>query len=280
MINRWDKRHFGKRNMRGSRCGVSEIIGQLLILAITVTMFSSVLFFVLNMPQPQDQTVSDFSAETGVSGSNFYVNVTHEGGQTLSGPATNIYLYLNEVPLILNISSSNPSIGPDWNIGQVWSYVVTEYSGNIAVRMMVVDKTANSIVWQATLAGASDKQITPPIIGTRGLTPFPVYDQNNVTFFVTVTALNSDVSAAWVNASSLGITGNVTLYDADHDGTFSSIDSYTASHNDWNGRTIFFSAIDNAGNSVTGQFVVAVLWNPPVSGTANGNGTSNATVTI
>ncbi len=249
------------RNIRKSRSAVSEIIGQLLILAITVTMFSGVLLFVLNMPQPQEQTISDFSVQTAVSGSNFYINITHQGGQTLSGSSTIILLYLNDVPTTLDISSSDPNIGPDWRIGHVWSYVVSGYSGSVAVRMMIVDKMSNNIVWQATLAGIANNQGTPPIIGNRGLTPSPVYDQDNVSFFVKVTGINSDVNNAWVNASSIGIIGDITLYDTDHDGTFMSTDPYMASHDDWDGRTIFFSATDMAGNHVTGQFIVAVFQN-------------------
>jgi hypothetical protein len=145
----------------------------------------------------------------------------------------------------------------------------------MAVRITIVDKTTNSIVWQSALAGIINNQNTPPIIGNRGLTPSPVYDQDKVFFFVTVTALNSNINSVWVDASSLGIIGNVTLYDTDHDSTFTSTDSYNASHSNWNGQTIFFSVNDMAGNSVTSQFVVAVAQNPSGSGTSGGNGTSN-----
>ncbi len=129
----------------------------LLILAITVSLFSGVLFFVTNMPPPQDQTLSDFSAQTGSSGSNFYMNITNKGGQTLNSSQTNIYLFRNNVPTTLQITSSNPSIGSDWNIGEVWTYSFNNYNVGMTVRLMIVDKTTNNIVWQATLAG----NITP-----------------------------------------------------------------------------------------------------------------------
>lgn len=274
MTNKKSNYHHDSKNLRKSKSGVSEIIGNLLILAITVTMFSGIMYFVINMPSPQGQTISDFSVQTGVSGTDLYVNITHQGGQTLNGSSTNIYLFKNDVPTTLSISSSDPAIGSDWNIGQVWSYTMSGYSSSIEVRVMIVDKTTNNIVWQATLAGVTDQSM-PPIIGNRGLMPSPAYDQNNVSFFVTVTALNSKVSTAWVNASSLGIAGNVMLNDADHDGTFSSVSSYKASYSAWNGRTIFFSVTDMAGNTVTGQFIVTVYPNPSGSGGSGGNSTNN-----
>ena len=70
MTNKKSNYHRDSKNLRKSRSGVSEIIGNLLILAITVSLFSGVLFFVTNMPAPQDQTLSDFSAQTGVPVSN------------------------------------------------------------------------------------------------------------------------------------------------------------------------------------------------------------------
>jgi hypothetical protein len=267
--------HRDGKDLRKSKSGVSEIIGNLLILAITVTLFSGVLFFVTNLPAPQDQTISDFSAQTGISGTSLYINITHEGGQTLNGSSTNIYLFKNDVPTTLSISSSSPSLGSDWNIGEVWSYIVSGYSGSIAVRMMIVDKTTNNIVWQASLASIITSQNTPPIIGNRGLTPSLVNDQDKVFFFVTVTAINSNVNTAWVNASSLGITDNITLYDNDHDGTFTSTESYAASYGNWSGRTIFFSVNDIVGTSVTGQFVVAVSQNPSGSVASGRNSTNN-----
>ena len=275
MINKNSIYHRGNKNLRNSRCGVSEIIGNLLILAITVTMFSSVLFFVINMPPPQDQTISDFSVQTAASGTSFYVNITHEGGQALNGSSTNIYLFQNDVPTTLSVSSSSPSIGSDWNIGEVWSYIVSGYSNSIAIGMTIVDITTNNIVWQATLTGNTANQNAPPIVGERGLTPSPVHDQDKVNFFVTVTVQNSNVNTVWVNAFSLGIPDNIALYDNDLDGTFTSTDSYTASYGNWSGQTIIFYLNDVAGNSVTGQFIVDVSQNPSLSVASGGNSKSN-----
>lgn len=231
------------------------------------------LFFVINMPQPQDQTTSEFSVETGVSGSNMYINITHQEGQTLNGSATNIYLYENDVPTTLGISSSVPGIGPNWDIGEVWSYILPGYSSSMAVRMTIVDKTTYNIVWQATLADTTIDHSVPPIIGSRGLTPSPIIDQEVVRFFVTVPVQSNNVRSAWVDASSLGVAGNVTLFDADHDGTFTSADSYNASFSGWNGRTILFYVNDVTGNVVLGQFTVVVA--PNYSGASGGNSTIN-----
>ena len=55
MTNKRTNHYCSGKNFRKGKSAVSEIIGNLLILAITVTLFSSVLLFVINMPAPQDQ---------------------------------------------------------------------------------------------------------------------------------------------------------------------------------------------------------------------------------
>lgn len=258
MTNKKSNYHRNSKHLRKSRTGVSEIIGNLLILAITVSLFTGVLFFVTNMPPPQDQTLSDFSAQTGASTNHFYMNITHKGGQTLTQDSTNIYLFKNDIPTVLNISSGNPSIGLDWKIGEVWSYDTSPYSASMTIRLMIVDKTTNSIVWQATLAGNKTDQNTPPIIGARGFTPSPVYDKGSVYLYATITDLEKNVAGVWVDASSLGLSNNMTLTDTNHDGTYTSPSAYLASYSGWNGRTIFFNAYDSLGKNATSQFVVVV----------------------
>ncbi len=275
MTNKKSNYHRNSKNLRKSRSGVSEIIGNLLILAITVSLFTGVLFFVTNMPAPQDQTLSDFSAETGVSGSDFYMNITHKGGQTLTQDSTNIYLFKNDVPTTLNISSSNPSIGLDWKIGEVWRYDMTGYTTSMTVRLMIVDKITNSIVWQATLAGNKTDQNTPPIIGNRGFTPSPVYDKDLVYIYATITDLENNLRAVWVNASALGLSSHITLTDGNSDGTFTSAAAYQASYSLWNGKTIFFHANDTLNKNATLQFIVVVSQ----SGSNGGGGEYNGPYT-
>ena len=42
--------------------GVSEVVGNLLILGITVTLFSSIMIFVSTMPAPSEEVYTDFAS--------------------------------------------------------------------------------------------------------------------------------------------------------------------------------------------------------------------------
>ena len=59
-----------KSHFKGSQEAVSEIIGTLLILAITVILFSTVLFYVAQIPPPHQNTNVDFGTEPIIQHSN------------------------------------------------------------------------------------------------------------------------------------------------------------------------------------------------------------------
>jgi flagellin-like protein len=254
------KGHRSGDRFSSNKDGVSEIIASLLLIAITVILFSSVLYFVTNMPSPQDQTVSDFKAQTGISGSNFFINITHEGGQTLTNDSTGMYLIVNDVRTNLFITSSNPGIGNEWGIGSVWSYVI-QYAPNMAISIMITNTQTNNIVWQSTLASSTAQ--TPPIIENRGLDPSPVYDGSSVVFYATINdpVGMSDVASVYVTGFNLtGVGDNpISLTDPDGDGTYTSA-MYTASIQ-WNDQTVVFTAMNRGGMEATAPATLSVIQN-------------------
>jgi len=68
-----------------SEFGVSEIIGNILILMITVTLFSGIMAFVQQMPVPEQATKADFAAKVTFwsSGTKANLTVTHTGGDSI-----------------------------------------------------------------------------------------------------------------------------------------------------------------------------------------------------
>ena len=55
--------------------GVSEVIGTLLILTITVILFSSVFYYVATMPPPKSQVYASFQASYSINNEGF-ANIT------------------------------------------------------------------------------------------------------------------------------------------------------------------------------------------------------------
>ena len=83
-----------QKQLRKCRRAVSDIIGNLLILAITVTLFSSIMFYVATIPSPEEQTYAEIDYELSeLEDNSRWIYLTHKGGQSLDNQSTNIYLF-------------------------------------------------------------------------------------------------------------------------------------------------------------------------------------------
>ncbi len=259
------KSSFRKRK-EWSRLGVSEIIGNLLILAITVTLFTGILYFVSSMPGPQEKVYTDFVASTPVVDNVTHtalVTITHKGGDSLADYKTNIYLFQDNTPRTLKISNSlTPILNNLWTPGSTWTYLVTGVYSNTTLSIMVVDTEANTVVYTGNLIGGQQAAMTYPIIGDRGLTPSPVYDGTSVQFYAQISDPygNLDKDSVYVNATSLGITTAIKL---DYNATLNEFISskYTAALK-WTGATVLITASDTNGHKSTASLVLTVLVNP------------------
>ncbi|MHC1710467.1 MAG: type IV pilin N-terminal domain-containing protein [Methanomassiliicoccales archaeon] len=259
---------FNKRLGR-SRSGVSDIIGNLLILAITVTLFSSIMFYVANMPEPAEATFTDLepSLSNIQDDSTIWVNVTHKGGQTLKGWSTGIYIFVNGT-LTPALSVGDGGVGEDWKTGEVWRFKVNFSNEITGLSIMIVDKDTNSIVWQTDLLGGVTNIQLPPIIGTRYTSPSPGLENRSMVLYVQVMDPNDDnITGVYADMTALGL-GLKTL-------TKVSQNLYTVDITDkakyiWDNRKIIISATDDTGLSSSTLMTIRV--NPASSGSNGGGG--------
>lgn len=167
-----------KTVLREDDSGVSEVIGTILILAITVVLFASIILWVGSIPAPTVQTRVDLRPTMlpiyAVNGTEIGVNVTmlHQGVEALRPVPTVVYIQSqrgNNPPQtdtqILHpyIGGATPNgllDGSDsvWDIGERWAYKSFVLRSSDQITVTVVDVLKNSIVWTG--------RITAPI-GTR-----------------------------------------------------------------------------------------------------------------
>jgi hypothetical protein len=260
---------FSKRKS-WSRYGVSDIIGNLLILAITVTLFTGVLYFVSSMPGPAEKVYTDFSSSVVLlnnAANDAYINVTHKGGEPLEDTKTNIYLFKDETPITYKIADGN-IVGTSWPTGVTWSKLLTGITSATALSIMIVDVDANTVVYNAPLQGGSQAAMTYPIIADRGLTPTPAHDGEKVRFYAQISDPYGklDKNSVYVNASVLGLSQAMPLVYNSTLNLFVS-NQYTANLK-WNGNTVLICASDVFAHRSTAPLTLSVTPNP--SGTGNG----------
>jgi len=206
-----------KKKSWSNKSGVSEIIGNILILMITVVLFSSIMAFVQNMPMPEQLTKATFSA-----GITFYANgtkanltITHAGGDMMKTAQTMILVeqdsFAKGYNLTNDLSLNNALV---WKTGMTWSKQLSGTSYTSVIIVTVVDMAKHASVWTSQITGGTGQN--PPVIGQRYTdsdisTPSkdPVLEWENFSFFVTITDPDNDLnpSKIWIDTTQLEGTG-------------------------------------------------------------------------
>lgn len=204
------------RRFRRSRGGVSDVVGTILLLALTVTLFASIFFFVNTFPRPPSQPANQFQATLGFGGASgnsiTSVKITHLAGPTLTGPNIFFYLY----------SSAQPSAFPTpftladglggsyvWNLGQTWTLDVTSKGLTVPDNLTVSISTTTELLFHATLPGSNPN--IPPEFVNSGTSPLAPAVGQAFTVFTQIVDDDLNSHSVFVNVSQLpGATGSLS----------------------------------------------------------------------
>ncbi|NLI74535.1 MAG: type IV pilin [Euryarchaeota archaeon] len=138
--------------LRIDRGAVSEVIGSLLILVITVALFSGIIIFVHSMDVPPDNIYASFIGNIIVEDDGASIEIIHRGGYPLENYRTDIHLHVGEKYELCKIeeglSSADKTHGV-WNIGEVWKHSLNDTDKSVPVSVMIIDTKTNIIIWEA-----------------------------------------------------------------------------------------------------------------------------------
>lgn len=84
------------RKLVGKEGGVSEVVGTILTLSITVVLFSSVFAAVTHLEPPEERDHVDLSAEYERVNQTVYINITHRGGKEFDMGNLNFIIFIDE----------------------------------------------------------------------------------------------------------------------------------------------------------------------------------------
>jgi len=242
--------------IKKSEKGVSEVVGSILILMITITMFAVVMLWVLSYPTPSGRAYVDLNAE--VNGQ--YVNITHLGGEPLEDDDTAIYVYINGSlaggkSYKISDADNYATIGDSFSVGETWSKIFS-ISSTSTVGVTIVDTKGSEVIFDKTLQGVSGNN--PPVVAFACTVPSSVPADGATTFKVYAYILDpdKDVSTVTVDLSSVGkSTYNMTSTD----GVIFQKSSLTISVGTSAGRYLCqINATDSNGNIATGYVQITV----------------------
>lgn len=175
-----------KTVLRDDDTGVSEVVGTILILAMTVVLFSSIILWVGSIPTPTVQPRVDLKPfMTPVfdgSGNEIAVNITllHRGVESLNpaitlifvtwtrggGPPTTDRVILHTYdPLLGTPSGLLDGTNAAWDIGERWAYVNFLLRSTDDITVTVVDNAKNSVVWSSKITAPEGAR--PPVFVSK-----------------------------------------------------------------------------------------------------------------
>ncbi len=280
---------YRKRFSRDNKA-VAEVVGTILILLITVVIFSAIFIWVYSIPTPEASTKLQMEGalnpvyDAGVW-DGAIINITHQGGENLYGWRTAIYIRVNDEFEILQTKGTilwGPNAGDpyglredeDWVIGEVWSILNHTIQPDDKVEVGVLQSIKGEVIWSSMLLGAAGQY--PPLFvqkwydgnldtiareNLRGNESFAIYVQiqDNDGDFDSDNGVYANVTVLYDDYGVFKMYDNGSMGDdvAD-DGIWTA--NYTAFVGDdsMDGSLVIITAEDDAGHNTTTRLVLKI----------------------
>jgi len=263
-----------KRKSWEDEGGVSEVIGNILILMMTVVLFSGIIAFVQQMPVPEQTTKADFSASISFSGNYRHANLTliHAGGKVLDVKMVKIIINTDGVNSAYDLTDDPNFLGTTWNTGKSWTVRIDGTTSGSTITATVVDLDKSNAIWTSQVTGGL--RGNPPNILQRYIdsnpdsaTPDPVKENDTFTLFVKVEDPDGDLDAnnVWIDASGVNIPGSNSPY---RKGSYRDNGWFTwAFGKVWNATAVDKSVVvihanDTAGHEAVSSYVIDITMLP------------------
>jgi hypothetical protein len=202
---RWRRRSPGRRSR-----AVAEVVGTILILALTVVLFSAIFFFVNTFPRPPTQSSNQFQSTLlyNAAGTKYTgIEILHLSGPTIFNGGTNIYLF-QQTPYAALCPASGCTVSQGlggaqaWTLGQTWTVMfnVTVSAPNNVTATIISN---NVLLYSQSVPGLNTN--FPPVFNSVSTTTPLVH---NTAF--TVSAVITDPNLP-TNCGSVVKTCGVTL---------------------------------------------------------------------
>ena len=185
--------------------GVSEVIGTMLLLIISISLFSVVYISVYTLPDPTFTPTANIVGSLDETTDELYFQ--HLGGAPISGEnilRVNKGSIIDEEPL-------STYIGDEWELGEVISYNITNYH-NTYVEALIIDIESNSII-SGTILQKGFSEVNPYVrtrpainIGKQSATlvmDFDFVKKSGIIYF----SYRQKGMTSWTNTSSWATSG-------------------------------------------------------------------------
>ena len=261
-----------KKRLRSDRSGVSEVVGNILILMITVILFSAIVAYVNQIPVPEMTTKADFAATVSfetAGNTTATLTVTHAGGVVLEAVDTAILLHIDATTQFYNLSGDSDFPYSRWSTGMDWTKAFTVPSQGSEITVTVIDMSKHSSIWTSQVSGGAGGNA--PIVlqryvdsNTTSPTPDAIKGGDDFSFYVKVIDLDNDLdtstSGVYLDSSDIeGCSENDTYEALTSDGWFRfDFVDVTTPVTEADGKILKVHAWDEAGHETVSSYEISV----------------------
>ncbi len=262
-----------KKGLRSDRRGVSEVVGNILILMITVILFSAIVAYVNQIPVPEMTTKADFAATVSFETNGTTtasLTITHAGGVVLDAAETAVFIEAGTATHYYKLSEDADFPFSQWTTGSDWTKSIGVDSDSTEIIVTVIDLDKNSAVWTSQVSGGSGG--SPPIIlqryvdsNNQSITADVIKEGDTFSFFVKVIDIDNDLdsstSGVYLDSSALPSGGSeMDTYEAStSDGWFRfDFGLITGNASAIDGTLLKIHAWDQAGHETVSSYMVTV----------------------
>ncbi len=185
------------RGLRRSLAAASEVVGSMMLVAITVLTMVSLAFVIYNQEGPDDRTHADLALKLSAGAGGWgtgdeLVVITHTGGEPLLNDFTTIRVLIGATLTEYAAGSLGSGFSDGkLTIGETWQITDTVSSSSDVAVDVIVEGSRSSLLFSAksspSVGGACTSDITPPYVSLWVQSPADVNGMTNGTVLVRAT---------------------------------------------------------------------------------------------
>lgn len=192
---------------------VSEVVGTILVLIITVILSTIIFVQLSQLPQPKDISYAEFNAYVELNATGGTVYIEHISGERLTEDQISIYVYVIDTPTIYKISDGLNKT--EFVIGDTWQKFIANITVNSSVSVSIKDIQTETSIFSSTLQKSISPSINELLISFTSSQPNFVENNSITTFkiYALVQYSRGEIptnATVIANLTSIGL-GNQTL---------------------------------------------------------------------